>query len=188
MKPIYALIIPLYDEGAAPGHPLPGQPPGIWGPPGPWPTPPIHMPPGQGGGGQPPGIWGPPGPWPTPPIAFPPGWQGGQPPGFWGPNSPSIGNPIANAPGVGHHPSWGDHPSTGPGFPTPPIHIPPTTLPDLPNHIWGPTDPRPNPPIYLPTPTPPAGTLIDWKVAWSPETGWVVIGTPNVPHPAPAKK
>lgn len=31
----------------------------------------------------PPGIWGPPGPWPSPPIAFPPGWIGGIPPGGW---------------------------------------------------------------------------------------------------------
>lgn len=56
------------------------KPPGIWGPPGPWPTPPIHLPPGQGGGqppgggGQPPGIWPGPGPLPHPehPIVLPP--------------------------------------------------------------------------------------------------------------------
>lgn len=30
--------------------------------------------------GQPPGIWGPTDPRPTPPIAFPPGWVGGVPP------------------------------------------------------------------------------------------------------------
>lgn len=62
----------------------PSQPPGIWGPPGPWPTPPIAFPPGWVGGvppgGGPPGIWGPPGPWPSPPISFPPGWVGGVPP------------------------------------------------------------------------------------------------------------
>src|SRR5262252_3449856 len=65
-----------------PTHPIaPGGPPlGIWGPPGPWPTPPIHIPPSGGPPGvpthpiyNPPGIWGPPGPWPTPPIAGVPG-------------------------------------------------------------------------------------------------------------------
>lgn len=86
----------------------------------------------------------------------------GEPPGIWGPTDPR---------------------------PTPPIHIPPTTLPDLPPlQIWGPNDPRPNPPIYLPEPKPPAGSLIDWKAVWSPSTGWIVVGVPNVPHPAPSKK
>jgi hypothetical protein len=46
------------------------------------PTPPIYFPPG---GGQPPlGIWGPPGPWPSPPIApgGPPPVAGWTPPGY----------------------------------------------------------------------------------------------------------
>lgn len=95
------------------------------------------------------------------------------------------GGPIIppDAGGDGDH-IWGP---TDPR-PTPPIHIPPTTLPELPDHIWGPNDPRPNPPIYLPEPRPPAGSLVDWHAVWSPETGWVVVGTPNVPHPAPSKK
>ena len=53
----------------------PGGPPLVPG----WPEIPPYpgqLPPGT----QPPHIWGPPGPWPTPPIAFPPGWVGGVPP------------------------------------------------------------------------------------------------------------
>jgi hypothetical protein len=59
----------------------PAQPPGIWGPPGPWPSPPIYIPPTPPAGGPvypshpiylPPVISGPPGPWPTPPIHLPP--------------------------------------------------------------------------------------------------------------------
>lgn len=71
------------------GGPLPpgqggGQPPGIWGPPGPWPSPPIHLPPGQGGGGggQPPGQ----GPHPEHPIVIVP-----VPPDA--PNVPPPGSP-----------------------------------------------------------------------------------------------
>ena len=70
---------PIYNPGGPPGS----SPPGFWGGgmgPGVKPQPPF---PG-GGGGDPPGIWGPPGPWPTPPIAFPPGWIGGLPPGGGG--------------------------------------------------------------------------------------------------------
>jgi len=59
------------------------------------------------------------------------------------------------------------------------------------------------PPIYYPPviwPTPPVGTppdggeeggrepKIEWKTAWSPATGWIVVGVPsedvNVPVPA----
>lgn len=52
-------------------------PPGIWGPPGLWPTPPIHLPPGSGGGGQ--------GPHPEHPIVIP------IPPNT--PNVPPPGSP-----------------------------------------------------------------------------------------------
>lgn len=115
-----------------------GQPPGIWGPPGPWPSPPIHLPPsgggGQpptvsppiyyppqiwptppsGGGGQPPGIWGPPGPWPSPPIHLPPS-GGGSPPGIWGPPGPWPSPPIHLPPGGGGQPpGGGGQPPQGP--------------------------------------------------------------------------
>ncbi len=119
----------------------------------------------------------------------PPG--GGSPPGFWGPTDPRPGNPIANAPGVGHHPSEGDRPSQGPGFPTPPIVIPPQNPGEPPLVIWGPGDPRPTPPINLPGGgnPPPGGDrvqLVEWHTAWSAETGWVVVGTPSGNHPAPS--
>lgn len=120
--------------------------------------------PGGGGeGGEPPGIWGGGNEgFPTHPIA-----PGGRPPGIWG---------------------GGNEP-----FPTPPIVIPPEKPGDPPLVIWGPNDPRPTPPIELPGGgnPPPGGDrvkLIEWKTAWTPSTGWIVVGIPQVPHPAPAKK
>jgi hypothetical protein len=73
-----------------PAHPIApgGPPPGIWPGPG-YPAHPIAP------GGPPPGIWGPPGPWPTPPIFIPPGGGGGSPPlGIWGPTDPRPTPPI----------------------------------------------------------------------------------------------
>lgn len=60
------------DVGVGGGPILPGgDPPGTWGGAGePFPTPPIHLPPGSGG--SPPVIWGPNDPRPTPPIYLPP--------------------------------------------------------------------------------------------------------------------
>lgn len=56
--------IPIYPGGTP-------NPPGTWGGAGqPFPTPPIPIYPG--GTPNPPGIWGPPGPWPQPPIHIPP--------------------------------------------------------------------------------------------------------------------
>lgn len=71
---------PIYPPSEKP----PGErPPGIWGPPGPWPTPPIHLPPGSD---RPPGTWGGAGePFPTPPIVIP------LPPNT--PNVPPPGSP-----------------------------------------------------------------------------------------------
>src|SRR6516162_1473886 len=71
----------IWPSPGVPTHPI-YYPPVISGPPGPWPTPPIYLPPTL------PGIWpspghpahpiyyppvisGPPGPWPTPPIYLP---------------------------------------------------------------------------------------------------------------------
>lgn len=122
---------------------------------------PIIPPEGGGGGEKPPGIWG--GPIdPHPDHGLP-----GKPPGTWG----GAGEPM----------------------PTPPIVIPPTEPGKPPLVIWGPGDPRPTPPIELPgVPPPPTGgdrvQLIEWKTAWTPNTGWVVVGVPQVPHPAPAAK
>jgi hypothetical protein len=179
--PFLAMITPLSS----------GDPPlGFWGgrPPnyvdigGPGPQPP-------GSPGQPPlGFWGgrPPnyvdigGPGPQPPGSP------GQPPlGFWGgrpPNYVDIGGP-------GPQPPWGAHPSH------------PIWRPDLgfwggrpPNYvdIGGPgPQPRPEHPIVLPpdlppTLPPPDERPIDWKVIWSPQTGWAVIGVPTGPVVTPS--
>jgi hypothetical protein len=179
--PFLALITPLASE---PG----GPPPGYWGgvappyvdiglpgpqpPSGAHPAHPIWRPDlGYWGGvapplpthpiapgGPPPGIWG--GgnvPMPTPPIYFPP--PGGPPPlGIWGP--PDM------PPGY-----WGG--GMGPGVkpqpkPEHPIVLPPNLPPEIPPEGGGPALP------------------IDWKVAWTPVTGWVVVGIPSGAHPAPA--
>jgi hypothetical protein len=54
--------------------------------------------------------------------------------------------------------------------------------------------PHPEHPIVLPPNLPPEippeggapATPIDWHVGWTPQTGWIVVGVPNVPHPVPA--
>lgn len=158
---------PIANVPGAPGYNPPGNPPGIWGPPGPWPTPPIHLPPGVGSG-RPPGIWG--GgnvPMPTPPIANVPGAPGfnPNPPGIWGPPGP---------------------------WPTPPIHLPGGGLPGNPPGIWGGPGSLPPwamPPIFYPpgtegpTPLPPggvavppaAGVPIEGKLMWLPGYGYVFV-------------
>lgn len=50
--------------------------------------------------------------------------------------------------------------------------------PNDPNNPWPPTEP----------PAEDRPKLIEWHVVWSEETGWQVIGVPNVPHPAPSGK
>lgn len=179
---------------------------------------------------QPPGIW--PGPHPSHPIMLPgmPGWGGGGPPS--GPVDPGYSPPWARPPvDPGYSPPW-----ARPGGPVDPGYSPPWARPGPPPGIWGPTDPRPTPPIYIPPPgSPPplgiwgppdmppgfwgggmgpgvkpqphpehpivlppnlppvmppeaGGGPIDWKVAWTPVTGWVVVGVPaegtNVPTPS----
>lgn len=171
-QPFLAMIIPVGTSPPGGG----GSPPGFWGPPGPWPTPPIHMPPGQ------PPVSG---AHPEHPIYYPPGiWGPTDPrPGYWVPGAPG-------APGAGGRPpgTWG---GAGEPFPTPPIVIPPQQPGQPPLVIWGPNDPRPTPPIEIPgQPTPPPGgdrvQLVEWKTAWTPQTGWIVVGLPQAPHPAPA--
>lgn len=127
-------------------------------------------------GGPPPGIWPSPG-YPAHPIA-----PGGPPPGLWPgghPEHPIVLPPLV--PGgppidVGAHP---EHPIVLP--PDNPNTPPPTVWPNPPEGIA----PTPEHPIYMPQPPPPAGTLITWKVVWTPSTGWVVVGVPNIPHPVP---
>jgi hypothetical protein len=62
-------------------------------------------------------------------------------------------------------------PPPAPGVPAHPIALPPL-------QIWG-------DPIYPPSPERPK--IIDWYAAWSENTGWVVVGVPNVPAPTPSK-
>jgi hypothetical protein len=120
-------------------------------------------------GGSPPSIWPSPGV-PTHPIA-------GPPPGIW----PS--------PGVPTHP-W--IPPGGPGiWPTPPGGFyPDQGLPGQQPGIWPspgvPTHPIVLPPDLPPTLPPPDSRPIEWKTAWTPQTGWVVVGVPTGPHPAPS--
>jgi hypothetical protein len=76
--------------------------------------------------------------------------------------------------------------SVAPGVPAHPIVIPPPPL-----GIWGGADePFPTPPIFLP-PTAPGGErpkLIEWVIGWSEDTGWVVVGIPQVPVTTPSAK
>lgn len=86
-----------------------------------------------------------------------------------GPIVPPEGGqpPDPNAPRPSHpiakpgDPWWG-----GDLHPAHPIELPPEVPPDI--------------------PAPP--DLFTWKVAWTEETGWVVVAVPNVPHPVPSKK
>jgi hypothetical protein len=136
------------------------------GPPG-WDTFPKPMP-------QPPlGTWG--GgnvPFPTPPIYIP-----GPPLGTWG----GAGQPFPTPPMYGP-----PYPPAVPGaVPTPPIFYP-----EPPLGTWGGGNvPFPTPPIVIPPdlpPTLPDSRPIDWKTAWTPSTGWVVVGIPSGPTPTPS--
>lgn len=168
--PFLALITPLSDVRPDNTLPVPRPPvdPGYsppWARPGrpvyPDNTLPGNQPyPDQGlPGNQPYPDQGLPGNQPYPDQGLP------RPPlGMWGPNDPR---------------------------PTPPIYIPPEGG-QPPLGIWGPTDPRPGwglpgpqphpeHPIVLPPDLPPEtpeGGKITWKTAWTPTTGWIVIGIP----------
>jgi hypothetical protein len=135
-------------------------------------------------GGQPPRPWG--------PINYPdqglPGPQPGQPPRPWGP----INYPDQGLPGNQPYPGQGlpgnqPYPDNSlPGQqprPTHPIYYPPV--------IWDPS--LPSNPIANPgDPNNPEGggesqkPIIEWKTAWSPSTGWIVVGVPTVPVPTPS--
>jgi hypothetical protein len=170
----------VWPDPGHPAHPIApgGQPPGYWGgAPLPWPTPPIYYPP-PGGGGQPPGIWPSPG-HPAHPIA-----PGGPPPGIW----PSPGHPAHPiAPGGSPPGIWG---GGNMPVPTPPIYLPPGSIPGAPTHpiyippsIW-PSPGVPTHPIVLPPDGKPE-VLENWdvKVAWSPTTGWMIAVVPSEQHP-----
>jgi hypothetical protein len=87
-----------------------------------------------------------------------------------------------------------------PGGPPPHVEhpIPPTVWPRPPGRpggkpplgIWGGgNEPFPTPPIYIgpPTEEPPKSEIITWHSAWSEATGWIVVGVPEAPHPAPSQ-
>lgn len=118
--PFLALITPLASPGV-PTHPIApgGPPPRPWGPinypdqglPGNQPYPDQSLP------GQQPGIWG--------PIFYPDqGLPGNQP-------YPDQGLP-GSQPRPTHPIYYPPYPTTGPGFPTAPIVLPPSELPPQP--------------------------------------------------------
>ena len=174
MQPFLAMIMPVGDGGGS-GQ-LPGTPTHPW------------VPPGTGGESPPLGIWGgsnqpfpgygpvapQPSPgWPPvvmPPIYYPP--TGGTPPlEIWGGSNQPF--PGMGLPG----------PQPGPGRPTHPIYYPPV--------IWDPS--RPTNPIVNPgDPDHPGegqpAPKIEWKTAWSPSTGWIVVGIPAGEHVTPSMK
>jgi hypothetical protein len=145
----------------------------------------------------------------------PPGSPGQPPLGFWGGRPPSyvdIGGPGPQPPS-GAHPShpiwrpdlgyWGGRPPTYPdiGFPGPqphpehPIVIPPPPgsgsgappiAVQLPVFPWSPSHPIELPPDVAPPQTP-DGRPVEWKVVWTPQTGWIVIGIPTGPTPTPSR-
>lgn len=129
------------------------------------------------GGGQPPGIWGPPGPWPTPPIA-PGGPPPTVTPPIYYPPFPA--HPIAPGGNVPAHPIVlpPEPPPNGqpptPGVPTFPIWGPPgTEFP--PGSGYPPVAGHPLPPGEHPEPIPNWVA----KVFWTPTTGWAVAVVPN---------
>jgi hypothetical protein len=109
---------------------------------------------------------------PTHPIA-----PGGPPPQVWpGPGAPT--HPIApggSPPGIWPSPGHPAHPIAPGGRPP---------------GIWGGgNEPFPTPPIYIgpPVPAPEPPPVIEWHSAWSPQTGWVTVGIPQVPAPTPSE-
>jgi hypothetical protein len=108
---------------------------------------------------------------PVIPPAVPPNYPNVPPhPAF-----PIWGGPGAGFPGgPGYPPVVGGGPTYPPWWPGFPAHpIPPTIWPTPPEGGGG------QPPEST---TPP----IEWKVAWSPETGWIVVGIPTGEHPTPS--
>lgn len=186
----------FYSDRGVGGGPMPGGPPlGIWGG-----RPPAYV--DIGGPGPQPG--------PSHPIVIPPdAIAPGVPthpiylPVY--PAHPIVIPPDSLAPGVPTHPIYLPPsiwpPGCGIDMPAHPIVIPPDAIsPGVPTHpivlppvpplgIWGgPIDPYPD--IGGPGPQPPGDRqpLVEWKICWTPSTGWVVIGVPTMPHVTPSKK
>jgi len=96
--------------------------------------------------------------------------------------------PDQGLPGDQPHP---DH--TLPGaqpHPEHPIVLPPDSGGWLPVYIWGPGDPRPNPPIYIPPEVEVEGEKVKVTAIWTPDNGWetIVILKPQKPTVTPSKR
>lgn len=175
--PFLALITPLSQAPGEPTHPIaPGGPPlGTWGGSGVGNYPDAGFPGPQPGGPvrpthpiyYPPGIWGPIGNYPD--AGFP-GPQPGGPIGTWG------GSGVGNYPDAGFP---GPQPG-GPVRPTHPIYYPPV--------IWPGPGPLPGIDNTLPGQQPEGDRQpkVEWKSAWSPTTGWIVVGVPTGEHVTPS--
>lgn len=128
-RPFLALITPLSGD-EHPEHPIVYPPPLDPNPP--HPAHPIVIPPDAIAPGVPTHpIYIP--VYPAHPIVIPPGAIDPGPP-------PRPEHPIVLPPPYPAHPIVIPPGSVAPGVPTHPIYLPPV--------IWGPGDPRPNPPIY----------------------------------------
>lgn len=189
-QPFMAYIIPMGGGG--------GSPPGVWQPT--FPTNPIVVPPGGAYPGGPPSSGGQP-PHPQHPIWGPPGFNppgAGMPPGIWpGPKPPYVdaGFPMPQPPGTPPLGIWGgsgigDYIDAG--FPGPQPGKPPQIWggPYFPPVIWPGPGPLPYPDQGLPGPQPEGDRTpkIEWKTAWSPTTGWIVVGVPTGEHVTPSSE
>ncbi len=199
---LITVLSPHADNSLPMPQPPSGGPPGIWGPTDPRPSQPIYMP----GAPVDPGYsppWARPRPpgQPTHPIYNPPYPDNSLPGGQPYPDNSLPGGQGGRPTHPIYYPPYPDN--SLPPFPSNPIYIPPEGA-QPPLGIWGPTDPRPGyglpapqphpeHPIVLPPdlpPTTPDGGKITWKVVWTPQTGWAVIGIPaeGTLVPTPSKK
>jgi hypothetical protein len=71
------------------------------------------------------------------------------------------------------------------GKPEHPIVLPPPGA-GVPPSVW-PSPGFPAHPIVIPPQDPDRARLVEWHTAWAPATGWIVVGTPVPPTPAPSK-
>jgi hypothetical protein len=86
-------------------------------------------------------------------------------------------HPIVLPPGTDKPPPGIWHEIEMPTHPIAPGGKPPGTWGGVPPlQIWG--DP------IIPAKPP---EIIDWHAGWSEETGWVIVGVPNVPAPTPSQ-
>jgi hypothetical protein len=138
-------------------------------------------------------------PFPQQPPPVDPGY--GVPDYGWNRPTHPIYNPAHpdnSLPPIGGTPP----PRPQPQPPYPDNSLPPhvdNTLPQPPGsqgpiYIWGGGN-KPMPPIAFPPDTelPPAeggngeSVEVEWKIGWSEQTGWVVVGIPTEPIPTPSK-